>query len=312
MAPLYSSAIIVATFYQFVNLPDIADLRDLWRKHCQQQGLKGTVLLATEGVNGSIAGSRSAVESFLALLRSDQRLSNLAHKESLAKTMPFHRMKIKIKQEIVTMGVDGVDPIRLSGTHVDYLQWNALLADPDVLVIDPRNQYESRIGTFKHTVPVGIKNFREFPDYVRQKLNSEKHKKIAMFCTGGIRCEKATNFMLQEGFNEVYQLNGGILKYLQDIKPEDSLWQGECFVFDGRVAVDDALQHGHYQQCFACRVPLSEADINSPQYEEGIACPYCYANLTETQQARFSERQRQVTLAKQRKQKHIGANLDKR
>lgn len=302
--------VVVAALYHFVTLPDYQALRDPLHDACVEHGIKGTFLLAAEGINGTVAGSREGIDGILNFLRTAEifagRLAALKHKESFVEKMPFHRTKVKLKKEIVTMGVPTVDPNNIVGTHVDAATWNALLEDPDVLVIDTRNDYEVDIGTFKNAVSPNTKTFREFPDYVARELDPQKHKKVAMFCTGGIRCEKSTSYLLSQGFENVYHLNGGILKYLEEVPLEENLWQGECFVFDGRVAVNDKLEKGQYEQCFACRHPVSQAEMASADYVPGVSCPHCIDAVSEEQRQRFSERQKQVTLAKQRGQKHIG------
>ncbi len=302
-------SIVVAALYKFVPLPDFESLRDPLYAHCESQEIVGTLLLAPEGINGTIAGSRSAIDSVLAYLKDDPRLVDLEHKESYAGEIPFHRLKVKLKKEIVTMGVDGLAPAHQTGQHVDPAEWNRLITDPDVLVIDTRNQYECDIGTFQNAVSPGTTNFREFPQYVQEQLDPQKHPKIAMFCTGGIRCEKASAYLLQQGFEEVYQLKGGILKYLEEIAPEQSLWNGECFVFDNRVAVNEGLEPGQHVQCFACRRPLSAEDVASPAYQPGVSCPHCLDELTEKRLASFQERQKQIELAKQRNETHIGRTM---
>lgn len=264
----------VATFYKFVPLPDAAELRGAIEQLCHQQETKGTILLALEGINGTIAGSAPAIAQVLAFLRSDSRLADLEHKQSFTEALPFQRLKVKLKPEIVTMGVPQVSPIDRVGTPVDPRDWNALISDPEVLVIDTRKSVEIKVGTFKGAHNPSVDSFRSFPDYVRH-LDPAKHTKIAMFCTGGIRCEKASAYMLSQGFQQVYQLKGGILKYLEDIPPEQSLWQGECFVFDQRVALDHQLESGTHTLCDRCGHPLSEGDRQSPLYEAGVGCPFC-------------------------------------
>lgn len=299
--------VVVAALYKFVALPDFHDLREPLLDACMAAGTRGTLLLAREGINGTIAGSRAGVDSVLAWLRSDPRLADLEHKESVDDHMPFHRMKVKLKKEIVTLGVAGVDPTVRVGQYVSPRDWNALLSDPEVLLLDTRNDYECDIGSFTGALDPRTANFREFPRFVRENLDPGVHKKVAMFCTGGIRCEKASAFMLNEGFEEVYHLQGGILKYLEEVPPEQSLWQGECFVFDNRVAVDHHLQRGHYDQCHGCRHPITEQDKQSGEYEAGVCCPHCFDRLTDDQKLRFRERQKQVTLAAQRGEQHVGA-----
>jgi len=302
-----SSAVVVAALYKFVTLEDFNALREPLLDVCQLAGVKGTLLLAREGINGTIAGSREGIDRVLKTLRSDPRLSDLAHKESYDKEMPFYRMKVKLKKEIVTMGVEGIDPNDRVGTYVKPEDWNALVNDPDVVIVDTRNDYEVGIGTFRGALDPGTTSFREFPAFVRENLDPAKNKKIAMFCTGGIRCEKASAFMLGEGFDEVYHLEGGILKYLEDVPSDQSTWEGECFVFDNRVAVNQALEKGQYDQCYGCRHPITELDKLSPKYQKGVCCPGCFDSLTPDQRSRFCERQRQVELAEIRREVHIGA-----
>jgi len=299
--------IVVAALYKFVALPDFHELREPLLDACLAAGTRGTLLLAGEGINGTIAGSRVGVDSVLAWLRRDPRLADIEHKESLDDHMPFHRMKVKLKKEIVTLGVPGVDPTVRVGTYVRPRDWNALIRDPDVLLIDTRNDYECDIGSFSGALDPRTANFREFPQFVREHLDPAVHRKVAMFCTGGIRCEKASAFMLSEGFEEVYHLQGGILKYLEEVPPGESLWQGECFVFDNRVSVDHGLQRGRYDQCHGCRHPITEQDKQSGEYEAGVCCPHCYDSLTADQKSRFRERQKQVELAAQRGEPHVGA-----
>ncbi len=298
---------VVAALYKFVTLQNYRELREPLLDECLAAGTRGTLLLAAEGINGTIAGSREGIDRVLAYLKSDPRLAELEHKESFDDHLPFYRMKVKLKKEIVTMGVEGVDPNRQVGTYVKPADWNALVEDPEVLLIDTRNDYEVAIGSFKGAVDPHTTTFREFPAYVRNHFDPEKHRKVAMFCTGGIRCEKASAFMLGEGFEEVFHLQGGILKYLEEVPPEESTWQGECFVFDNRVSVDHHLQKGQYDQCHGCRHPITEADKLSPLYMKGVCCPGCHDSLSDDQKARFAERQKQVELAAARKQQHIGA-----
>lgn len=293
--------LVVATFYKFVKLPDFVEKQNPLLAYCQAQEIRGTILLAAEGINGTIAGSRQGVDAVLAYLRSDQRLADLEHKESLADTPPFERMKVRLKQEIVTLGMPEVDPSEQVGTYVTPQEWNQLLSDPDVTVIDTRNDYEVAIGTFHRAQNPETESFRQFPDYVRDNLNPNQHRKVALFCTGGIRCEKATSFMLSQGFSEVYHLKGGILKYLEEVPAEESLWQGECFVFDQRVAVQQGLELGTHEMCPNCGHPISEEDKASPHYEVGICCPFCYTELTSEKRARQEARQKQIELQKRKR-----------
>ncbi len=301
---------LTATLYKFVSLPDYKALQAPILAECQKHNIKGTLLLAEEGINGTIAGLPDDVHKVLDYLRQDpvfkQRLANLEHKESYADEHPFYRMKVKLKKEIVTMGVPSVNPNNTVGTYVKPEEWNALISDPDVVLLDTRNDYEVHIGTFKGAVDPKTTTFREFPKFVEQNLDKTKNKKVAMFCTGGIRCEKASSFMKEQGFEEVYHLQGGILKYLETVPEAQSLWQGECFVFDQRVAVKHGLEVGDYDQCYACRMPLSQEEMQSPQYVAGISCPHCYDKVSEEKRAALTERQKQVILAKQRGEAHIG------
>jgi UPF0176 protein len=284
---------IIATFYKFVPLSDFVQKRQSLLDFCQARGIKGTILLASEGINGAIVGTRQEINAVLAFLRSDPLLADLEHKEAITQFSPFKRMKVKLKKEIVTLGLPEIDPNQQVGNYVEPQKWNELITDSEVIVLDTRNQYEVDIGTFKGAIAPKTRSFREFPDYVINNLNPQQHKKVAMFCTGGIRCEKASSFLLSQGFQEVYHLKGGILKYLEEIPPEESLWQGECFVFDERIAVKHGLAEGSHTMCHSCGHPLAEEDQASPYYEEGISCPYCYEQLTPQKKARQQERQRQ-------------------
>ena len=268
--------------------------------------MRGTLLLAREGINGTIAGSDESIDAVLAHVRTLPGCSNIEVKESRSNTMPFHRTKVRLKKEIVTMGQPDLDPLSGVGTYVDPQDWNALIADPEVLLIDTRNDYEVAIGTFEGAVDPKTKSFRDFPDYIKAYYDPAKHKKVAMFCTGGIRCEKSTAYLREQGFEEVYHLKGGILKYLEEVPQEQSLWQGECFVFDDRVTVNHNLERGDYDQCHACRRPITEDDKQHPEYEQGVSCHQCIDSLTEEQKARFKERERQMRLAEERGEAHVG------
>ena len=281
----------------------------LLQQMLQDNNVKGTILLASEGINGTIAGSPEGIANVLAWLKSDKRLTALDYKLSFDDEIPFYRAKVKLKKEIVTMGVEGIDPKRKVGTHVKPEDWNALISDPDVLLIDTRNRYEVEIGSFTNAVDPQTDSFREFPEYVENNLNPDKHKKIAMFCTGGIRCEKSTAYLKEKGFDEVYHLQGGILKYLEQVPESESLWKGECFVFDNRVAVNHQLEKGDYDQCHACRLPITEQDKQSDQYEKGVSCPHCFNRKTPEQQQRFREREKQMELATKRGEIHLGSEV---
>lgn len=298
---------IVAALYKFVKLHNYLDLRAPIQARCDELAITGTLLLAAEGINGTIAGTRENIDAILAYLRSDARLADLPHKESFAQGEPFYRMKVKAKKEIVTMGVADIDPTELVGQYVKPEDWNALISDPNVLLVDTRNDYEVDVGTFQGAVNPHITTFREFPGYVKKHFDPEKQPRVAMFCTGGIRCEKASAYMLQQGFGEVYHLQGGILKYLENVPAEESLWQGECFVFDQRVAVGQGLQPGHYELCYGCSRPITQEEKNSAKYQAGISCPHCYDSLTPEKLHAARERQKQVELARERGEKHIGA-----
>ncbi|TJY58247.1 rhodanese-related sulfurtransferase [Sinimarinibacterium sp. CAU 1509] len=287
------SPVIVAALYHFARLPDFAQLREPLHSVCEQSGIRGSLLLASEGINGTIAGSRTGIDAVLAFLRADPRFASLEHKESLASQMPFARLKIKLKHEIVTMGVPGVDPEHLVGTYVDPQDWNALIADPNVLVVDTRNAYEVKVGSFRNAVSPDTESFRQFPDYVARELRGQEQRPIAMFCTGGIRCEKATSYLRAQGFEKVYHLRGGILKYLEQVPEEQSLWDGECYVFDERVAVGHGLKPGQTRQCDACGQPLSPAEQASPDFDPGISCPHCIAQLTPQRRAVLEMRRAQ-------------------
>lgn len=298
--------VVVCTLYKFVTLPDCAALADRLRPLCAAQGILGTLLLAEEGINGTIAGSRAGIDAVMAFLRCDPRLADLAGKESLAPVSPFHRLKVKVKSEIVAFGRPEADPRRQNGVYVSPQAWNELIQDPEVLLVDTRNEYEYRVGTFRGAVNPRTSSFTDFPVFAAEKLDPQRHKKIAMFCTGGIRCEKATAYLLAQGYEEVYHLQGGILKYLEEVDAQDSLWEGECFVFDQRVSVDHDLRPGSYSMCYACQQPLAAEERCHPAFEEGISCPYCVDSLTPERRDALAERQRQVTLARQRGQPHIG------
>ena len=300
--------IVVCALYRFVRLEDFENLRSPLLQIMLDNEIVGTLLLANEGINGTVAGSRQGINNLLDWLKSDPRLNKLSHKESFHENAPFYRTKVKLKKEIVTMGVENIDPNRTVGTYIKPEQWNALITDPDVLLVDTRNDYEVGIGTFKGALNPKTTSFREFPDYVKKNLDATLHKKVAMFCTGGIRCEKSTAYLKEQGFDEVFHLEGGILKYLESIPPEKSLWQGECFVFDNRVAVNHKLERGQYDQCHACRMPITEEEKKSPYYSQGISCHHCFEQYSDEQRKRFAAREHQMQLAKQRGEKHIGTS----
>ena len=297
----------VVALYRFVRLDNYESMREPLLNFCLDRHIRGTLLLAHEGINGTVAGSDSAIDELLNYLRADDRLADLDCKFSSHEERPFLRMKVKLKREIVTMGQENIDPNVCVGRYASPQEWNALIDDPDVLVIDTRNEYEVEIGTFAGAVNPQTNSFREFPDWVEQNLDPKKHKKVAMFCTGGIRCEKSTSLLVSKGFEDVWHLKGGILNYLEQTPEEDTRWEGECFVFDSRVAVNHQLEKGSYDQCFACRFPIDDDQKQSPHYLPGVSCPRCVNAHTEQQKGRFAERQRQIGLAKRRGESHIGA-----
>ncbi|MCD6059764.1 MAG: hypothetical protein K0S16_75 [Moraxellaceae bacterium] len=295
-----ADGIVIAALYHFAPLPDFREWREPLLAQCREHDIRGTLLLAEEGINGTISGPRAGIDAVLAFIRADARLATLEHKESFSDRHPFRRMKVKLKKEIVTLGVPGVDPNKVVGTYVEPEEWNALISDPEVVVIDTRNDYEVAIGTFRNAVDPKTRSFREFPEFVRGHYDPQKHRKVAMFCTGGIRCEKASSFMRAEGFPEVYHLKGGILKYLEKVKPEESLWQGECFVFDHRVGVTHGLGEGEVEMCFGCGHPVRPQERESPAYEHGVSCTHCCATLGDDKRERLRERMRQIELARAR------------
>ena len=298
----------VAALYRFVRLEDFEDLRAPLLAFCEARGIRGTLLLAEEGINGTIAGTEQAISEVLAYLRSDNRLADLDCKFSYNTDRPFLRMKVKLKKEIVTMGRPGIDPNQCVGRYASPEQWNALVDDPECLVIDTRNDYEVEIGTFQGAINPNTTSFREFPEWVEENLDPSKHKKVAMFCTGGIRCEKSTSLLVSMGFEDVWHLQGGILNYLEKTPVEQTRWDGECFVFDSRVSVDHHLKKGSYDQCYACRFPIDDAQKASDLYVPGVSCPRCHDAHSDEQKQRFTERQKQISLAKARGEAHIGAD----
>jgi len=297
----------VAALYCFAPLPRYRELQAPLLELCKAHGIKGTLLLAHEGINGTIAGSAEGIKAVVDFITAQPELTQPELKYSTASKMPFLRMKVRLKREIVTMGVENIDPLHMAGTYVAPEEWNALISDEDTIVIDTRNDYEYAIGSFNGAVDPNIKTFRDFPAWLQQhKDELSKAKKIAMFCTGGIRCEKSTAYARSLGFDEVYHLQGGILKYLETVPPEQSLWDGQCFVFDERVSVGHGLQEGGLSLCRACRQPLSAQDRLHQHFEEGVSCPTCYDERTEADRARFRERNTQIALARGRGQSHIG------
>jgi UPF0176 protein len=303
--------IVVCALYHFVILEDFGELREPLHQAMDEHGVKGTLLLAKEGINGTIAGTREGIDAVLDFIRKDSRLEKVDTKESYDDEIPFYRTRVKLKKEIVTMGIESIDPKEIVGTYVDPKDWNALISDPDVLLVDTRNDYEVAIGTFKNAINPDTEVFRQFPQYVADNLDANKHKKVAMFCTGGIRCEKSTAYLKTQGFEEVYHLQGGILKYLEEVPADESLWEGECFVFDNRVSVNHALEKGSYYQCHACRMPITEDDKMHQHFLHGVSCHHCHDLTNEVQKQRYQERQKQIELAAQRGEEHVGGDVAK-
>ncbi len=296
----------IAALYHFTRFPDPAALKGPLLALAEAQGIKGSLLLAAEGINGTIAGSRAAIDAMLAHLRALPGCADLEHKESFAEAQPFGRMKVRLKREIVTMGQPDIDPRARVGHYVAAQDWNALISEPDVAVIDTRNDYEVEIGTFRSAVDPGTRSFRDFPAWWQANKDRFHNKRIAMFCTGGIRCEKSTNYLLGQGVPEVYHLKGGILKYLEEVPEAESLWQGQCYVFDQRVSVGHGLVPGDYGTCHACRRPLSAEDRARPEFEDGVQCHRCVDEYTDADRERFRERMHQMQLAERRGERHLG------
>ncbi len=303
--------LVVAALYQFVELPDYRTIRSPLLDTCMSHGLRGTLLLAEEGINGTIAGTREGIDAVKQWLDADGRFDRLEYKESLmeAEGVPFYRMKVKIKKEIVTLGVPGISPKMRVGRYVMSEDWNALISDPETITIDTRNDYEYEVGTFKGAINPETKAFREFPQWVADNLDPKKHKKVAMFCTGGIRCEKSTSYLLEQGFEEVYHLKGGVLNYFEQVPHTESTWEGECFVFDNRVTVNHQLEPGEFDQCHACRRPITKEDKTRPEFMMGVQCHHCVDEYSVAQKERFRMRQQQIELAESRGERHIGMDV---
>ncbi len=303
----------VAAFYVFTSVADPAAARVPLAALCAEHGLRGTLLLAPEGINGTIAGTAAAIDTVLAHIRTLAGGARLDVKLSTTDAMPFHRLKVRLKPEIVTMGAPGLNPADV-GTHVEAEAWNELISDPDTIIIDTRNDYEVAIGSFAGAINPHTTSFRDFPAWFRGNRDAlfegRANARVAMFCTGGIRCEKATAFLKAEGVDSVFHLEGGILRYIETVPPEASRWQGECFVFDERVSLGHNLQPGTHKLCRACRMPVSPADQASPQFVPGIACPACHASRSDSQRANYAERHRQTSLAAARGETHIGRRAD--
>lgn len=297
--------IFVATFYQFTSIKDPAAMQSLIQIGCRENDVRGIILLANEGINGTISGTKEGVNRVLVFLREKPEFAQLTWKESSAFEQPFRKLRVRLKKEIVKMGVDGINPNRLVGTYVKPKDWNDLINNSEVIVIDTRNDYEVKIGTFKNAIDPDITSFSELPDWLEMHIDKHKQPKVAMFCTGGIRCEKSTAYLKEAGVDDVYHLEGGILKYLEEIPEDESLWEGQCFVFDERVSVGHGLSAGEYELCRACRIPICTDDKESEFFIEGVSCPYCHDVTTIEQKTRFTERQKQIELAKERGEYHL-------
>ena len=308
-----SNEILVATLYKFFKVDDLVALQNQLYAICNKNNVMGTILIANEGVNGTISAKPKEIEKTLISIQEDDRFSEIEIKYSSANKQPFHKMRVRLKKEIVTIGLPEINPNKTVGTYVKPEEWNDIISDPDVILIDTRNKFEIKIGSFKNALDPRTTSFRDFPEWVKKfKQDKENtNKKIAMYCTGGIRCEKASSLMKEEGFNEVYHLQGGILKYLEQVEKEKSLWEGECFVFDDRVCLTENLEVGSYKMCFACRMPITEDELNDDRYEEGVSCLYCYDKTTKDKKERFESRQKQIELSKLRGEKHIGGQQKK-
>ena len=307
-----ATGFVVAALYKFTVMEDIESWQETLREICHEAEMMGTLLIANEGLNGTVSAPYDGMVRFVSWLRGQPQFADIAIKYAHYKERPFNRMKVRLKKEIVTMGKADIFPSQNAGTYVEPKDWNSLISDPDVMVVDTRNHYETAIGTFKGAVDPETKSFRDFPQWAENLANlpnDARPKKLAMFCTGGIRCEKSTALMRQYGFDDVYHLKGGILKYFEDVPCEESLWEGECFVFDSRVSVGHDLKKGQYELCFACRMPVTDDDQDDERFLPGLSCPHCFDQKTEDQMARYRERQKQVALAKSRGEAHIGRKV---
>jgi len=299
----------VATFYQFANLPDCINWQRKLRTHCKKFNVLGTIILAEEGINGTVSSSAEGIKEILAFIRKEERFSQMPYRISTTPRKTFYRIRVVVRKEIVTLGDASINPNDMVGTYVEPKNWNKIIQDPDTVVIDTRNDYEVELGTFEGATNPNTETFCQWDEYVKENLQSQKDKKVAMFCTGGIRCEKASSHLLQNGFTEVYHLRGGILNYLENVEPEDSLWKGECFVFDHRVSVVHGLKDGDSKICFGCRWPLKVEDMESEKYESGICCPHCADSLDPVRRASLQERNRQIQIARKKKTDHLGQNI---
>ena len=299
----------IITFYQFTDLPDFQE----WKVRLEDLGEKekvlGTIILGKEGINGTICGPEDGVRKFMAFIRADERFADMPNRTTFTSRKTFYRLRVAIRDEIVTLGIPGIDPTEVVGQYVEPEDWDELITDPEVLLVDTRNDYEIELGSFKGALNPNTQNFSEWPDFVKDSLSNSPKRKVAMFCTGGIRCEKASSHLLQNGFDEVYHLRGGILNYLEKTTPEDSQWEGECFVFHHQVSVTHGLKDGATVLCFGCRWPLTGKDLESTEYEEGVSCPNCHPSMSDEKREGLRERQRQIELAHKRKETHIGRKM---
>jgi UPF0176 protein len=299
----------IITFYQFTDLPDFQDWKDRLEEIGEKEKVLGTIILAKEGINATICGPDGGVSTFMAFLRKDERFANMPSRSTFTSRKTFYRLRIAIRDEIVTLGVPDIDPAEVVGKYVEPEDWNDLIDDPEILLVDTRNEYEIELGTFKGALNPNTQNFSEWPDFVKDSLENSPKRKVAMFCTGGIRCEKASSHLLQNGFDEVYHLRGGILNYLQKVEADKSKWKGECFVFHHQVSVTHGLKDGEAVLCFGCRCPITNEDLSSPHYEQGVSCPKCNASLSDGKRESLRERQRQIELSRQRSETHIGHKM---
>ena len=299
----------VATFYQFAQLPACWDWQKKLRTRCKKFNVLGTIILAEEGINATISSSVDGIAAIMDFIKEDPRFSNLTYRLSITPRQTFYRIRVAVRDEIVTLGDSSINPNEQVGKYVEPENWNDIITDPEITVIDTRNDYEIEIGSFKNAVDPDTQTFGQWDEYVEKKLSDQKEKKIAMFCTGGIRCEKASSHLIKKGFKEVYHLKGGILNYLEKIEPENSLWDGECFVFDHRVSVVHGLKDGNAKICFGCRWPLQEKDLESEKYEPGVCCPHCADKLDPVRRASLEERNRQIQIARKKKRDHLGQDV---
>jgi UPF0176 protein len=299
----------IITFYQFADLPDFQEWKIRLEDLGEKEKVLGTIILGKEGINATICGSEDGVRKFMAFIRADERFAEMPSRSTFTSRETFYRLRVAIRDEIVTLGVPGIDPTEVVGQYVEPEDWNTLITDPDILLVDTRNDYEVELGTFKGALDPNTQNFSEWPDFAKDSLSNSPKRKVAMFCTGGIRCEKASSHLLQNGFDEVYHLRGGILHYLEKIDPEESQWEGECFVFHHQVSVTHGLKDGEAVLCFGCRWPLTEEDLSSPDYEKGVSCPKCHGGLSDRKRESLRERQRQIELARKRRETHIGRKM---